>query len=272
MPIDDADLRMLARLKKAEPAPAAVSASTGTPFGQAPSAAAAALGTPFGQAPSAAATSLGTPFGQAGGNGSGYIGTPFGQAPSSTPTTTVTEVVTEPQKTLSVESTKSSNLVASTPATPAPAITPTINQSVTQSIKTATPDIVLFDDESMPISLMADLVFEDIGGQELINIGRNDIINGQNVIYQPIKNLNLIQQQYNPNNIIGMQETSDKYFAGFSIKFESKIPDYDNEPNRQNVYMDSTTGSIVIELVNMSPDEQVEVQMITSGTIYEVIL
>lgn len=266
MPIDDADLRMLARVKKTTP-----TASTGTPFGQAGSAAATSLGTPFGQAGSTAATAAnaaaGTPFGQAGGNGSGYIGTPFGQATSSESTTTVTQ----PQKTQSVEI-KSSNLVASTPATPTPAITPTINQSVTQSIKTATPDIILFDDESVPVSIMTDLIFEDIGGQELINIGRNDIINGQSVIYQPIKNLNLIQQQYNPNNIIGIQETSDKYFAGFSIKFESKIPNYDNEPNRQNTYMDPLTGDIVIELVNMSADEQVEVQMITSGTIYEVIL
>lgn len=163
-------------------------------------------------------------------------------------------------------------VVSPTPATPAPAITPTVNQSVTQSIKTATPDIILFDDDMLPVNLMLDLVFEDIGGQELINIGRNDIINGQNVIYQPIKNINLIQQQYNPNNIIGIQETSDKYFAGFSIKFESKIPDVGNGTNGENVYMDSTTGSIIIELVNMSPDDQVEVQMITSGTIYEVIL
>jgi hypothetical protein len=262
------DTEKLASLKKPNPAPAPAAASTGTPFGQAGSAKdtkakqqAAELGTPFGQAGSAAAKALGTPFGQAGGNGSGHIGTPFGQAPSSTP-----------QKILSVESTKFSNVVAATPITPAPAITPTVNQSVTQSIKTATPDIILFDDDLVPINIMTDLVFENIGGQELINIGRNDIINGQNVVYQPIKNLSLIQQQYNPNNIIGIQETSDKYFAGFSIKFESKIPDYPNEPDRENVYMDTVNGNIVIELISILPDEQVEVQIITSGTIYEVIL
>ena len=162
--------------------------------------------------------------------------------------------------------------VAPTPMTPAPAITQPVTQSITKSIKTATPDIIIFDDEQVPIEVMADLVFENIGGQELINIGRNDLINGQSVIYQPIKNLNLIQQQYNPNNIIGIQDTSDKYFAGFSIKFDSKIPSVGNGPNGQNVYLDENTGDIVIELVNVLADEQVEVQTITSGTIYEVIL
>ncbi len=162
--------------------------------------------------------------------------------------------------------------VAPTPPTPPPALKQSTNQSVTQSIKTATPDIIIFDDEQVPIEIMTDLVFENIGGQELINIGRNDIINGQSVIYQPIKNLSLIQQQYNPNNIIGVQDTSDKYFAGFSIKFDSKIPSVGNGPNGENVYLDENTGDIVIELVNVLTDEQVEVQTITSGTIYEVIL
>jgi hypothetical protein len=160
--------------------------------------------------------------------------------------------------------------VAPTPPTPPPVIAPPVNNSVTQSIKTATPDIIIFDDETVPIEIMTDLVFEDIGGQELINIGRNDLINGQSVIYQPIKNLGLIQQQYNPNNIISVQDTSDKYFAGFSIKFDSKIPTVGNGPNGENVYLDQNTGDIVIELINVLGDEQVEVQTITSGTIYKI--
>ena len=49
-------------------------------------------------------------------------------------------------------------------------------------VKPATPDIILFDNESVPIEVMTDLIFENIGGQELINIVRSDIVNGQNVI------------------------------------------------------------------------------------------
>jgi hypothetical protein len=116
---------------------------------------------------------------------------------------------------------------------------------------------------------MADLIFENIGGQELINIARNDTINGQTVIYQPIKNLTAIQQQYNPNNIVSLQSTSDKYFQNFSIKFDDKVPDEPTGPNGEHVYIDPQTGELVVEAVNLEPDEQIEVEITISGTIYE---
>ena len=115
---------------------------------------------------------------------------------------------------------------------------------------------------------MFDLIFENIGGQELINIVRSDTVNGQKIIYQPIKNLSSIQQQYNPNNILGLQQTSDKYFAGFSIKLEDKIPEEGSGINGNNVYIEPN-GDLVIELININDDEQVEVQITLNGTIYE---
>ena len=82
-----------------------------------------------------------------------------------------------------------------------------ISSSNVNLVKTATPDIILFDDRSLSTESMADLIFENIGGQELINISRNDTINGQEISYQPIKNVKLLQQSYNPNNILGIQKT-----------------------------------------------------------------
>jgi hypothetical protein len=119
----------------------------------------------------------------------------------------------------------------------------------------------------MPIELMFDLIFEDIGGQELINIARNDTINGQNIIYQPIKNLTQIQRQYNPNNILSLQDTMDKYFENFTIVFEDKIPEVGNGPDGSFVYIDQSNGDLVIEVVNFEEDEQLEVNIFTSGTI-----
>lgn len=138
-----------------------------------------------------------------------------------------------------------------------------------KSVKIATPDLIIRDEEVMSIDIMTDLIFENIGGQELINIARNDIINGQQVSYQPIKNLSSIQQQYNPNNIVSLQSTSDKYFANFPIKLENKIPNPGTGPNNSYVYLDSTNGSLVIEAVNLEIDEQIEVEVTVSGTIYE---
>ena len=101
---------------------------------------------------------------------------------------------------------------------------------------------------------------------------RNDTVNGQTISYQPIKNLSAIQQQYNPNNIVSLQQTSDKYFLNFPIKLETKVPSVGNGPDGSNVYIDPDTGDLVIELVNMLSNEQVEINIATSGTIYEANL
>jgi len=156
--------------------------------------------------------------------------------------------------------------VTATPPTPSQIVQP-----VVPPVKTATTDIILFDDETVPIDTMADLIFENIGGQELINITRSDIVNGQKISYQPIRNLSSIQQRYNPNNILSLQQTADKYFAGFSIKLEDKIPEQGNGSNGENIYFNDS-GDLVIEFININNDEQIETQITLNGTIYEIDL
>jgi hypothetical protein len=159
--------------------------------------------------------------------------------------------------------------IKATPATPE---TNTLSIfSPPAAIKTATPDIVLFDQETLEIDEISDLIFENLSGQELINISRSDIINGQKILYQPIKNLSTIQQRYNPNNIISLQQTADTYFAGFSIKLEDKIPNIGNGEYGENIYIDEQ-GDLIIEFVNLNNDEQIETQITLSGTIYEINL
>ena len=164
------------------------------------------------------------------------------------------------------------------PLTPSTIVSKPANISpVTQTpppppVKTAPIDTILFNEEAIPIQIMSDLIFENIGGQELINVARNDTVNGQQIIYQPIKNLTAIQQQYNPNNILAIQSTSDKYFQNFAIKFESKVPTTGTGPGLSHVYIDPTNGSLVIEAVNIQDDEQIEVEITTGGTIYEAEL
>ena len=176
-----------------------------------------------------------------------------------------------------------SNTTPSSPVSPLPLTPSTLSAQaanispVTQTpppppVKTAPIDTILFDEEAVPIQIMSDLIFENIGGQELINIARNDTVNGQQIIYQPIKNLTQIQQQYNPNNIVSLQATSDKYFQNFSIKFDTKVPTQGGGPNGEHVYIDPETGELVVEAVNLSEDEQIEVEITTGGTIYEAEL
>lgn len=171
------------------------------------------------------------------------------------------------------EFTKETARPAPTPTPPATTISPaTPSTPPPPPIRTAPIDTILFDDDSVPVEVMLDLIFEDIGGQELINIARNDTINGQNIVYNPIKNATILYQEYNPNNILTLQATSDKYFSNYSIKLENKIPYVGNGINGTNYYIEPETGDLIIETINMSPDEQVEVQITSSGTIYEVTL
>jgi hypothetical protein len=163
-----------------------------------------------------------------------------------------------------------SNLSA-TPLTPS-TIGATLPTSGVIPVLTAPIDTILFNDDSVPVEIMADIIFENIGGQELINIARNDTVNGQRIIYQPIKNLTSIQQQYNPNNILSLQSTSDTYFANFPIKFEKKVPSTGGGPNGAHVYIEPSTGSLVVEVINFEADEQVEIEITTGGTIYEAVI
>lgn len=194
---------------------------------------------------------------------------------SSTEETKVVNISSSESSTVSTVSEYQGNYysqpsVTATPLTPADITTASVAATLPPApVKTAPIDTVQFNEEGILVEAMLDLIFENIGGQELINIARNDIINGQNISYSPIKNLSSIQQQYNPNNILSVQSTSDKYFSNFSIKLENKIPLIGNGPNGAHVYLDENTGNLVVEAINLESDEQIEVEIATSGTIYE---
>ena len=135
-------------------------------------------------------------------------------------------------------------------------------------IKVAPIDTVLFDDDAVPKEIIADLLFESIGGQEILTIARHDTVNGQTVLYQPIKNINILQQQYNPSNLLKLRDTSNTIFGNFTINLASKIPQVGNGTGGANTYLDAV-GDLVIEFVSLANDELVEVQITSSGTIYE---
>lgn len=142
---------------------------------------------------------------------------------------------------------------------------PTEKISATAPVKAATPELIALSNPPLDIDVMAATIFENIGGQELINISRNDIVNGQDVIYSPIKNLKDLYIQYNPNNIIKLESTSDTYFKNFPIKLEAKLPAFGTGPNGEVVYIDPTTGDLIINVASLEPDEQVDVQILNSG-------
>jgi len=143
-----------------------------------------------------------------------------------------------------------------------------------RAVKSAPIDTVTFVDEAFSEEAIIDLLFESIGGQEILSIARADTVNGQNVVYQPIRNLNILEQTYNSGNLLRLLDTSTSFFNNFSINLREKIPFVGNATEETggtdggNYYVESTNGDIIIELINMLPDEQVEIQ-ITSAAIID---
>jgi hypothetical protein len=154
----------------------------------------------------------------------------------------------------------------------------TYNSDTSGSVKIATPDILILQEEPVSPETIVDLLFEDIGGQEIINISRNDIINGQNVLYQPIKNITSLFYQYNPQNIVALPKTDRDYFKNFTVSLQSHIPEcgtgYDivsgtQVPNCKYIYIDPVTSNLIINVVNMLPGQEVEVQIMTTSTVLD---
>lgn len=136
---------------------------------------------------------------------------------------------------------------------------------------------------------IAEILFEDVGGTELINMVRHDTVSGINVAYSIISNLTQINLKFDPSLALSGVGTYDPIFSKFKIKFETKIPEQkyyletaniepipaapdttaviDNIP--PNFYINSD-GDLVIELVNVLDDEVIELEVRTDGTIYTV--
>lgn len=130
----------------------------------------------------------------------------------------------------------------------------------TTGIKQATPDIVVFDEETVDIGYITDAYFEEYGGSELIKISRHDLINGDDVSYNPIINLSNLRQRFNSNNIInieGYQKNQTEYGIDL-IQRGAREPYFDDN------------GNLVIEIDNVKQDESIEVQIATNGTINRI--
>jgi hypothetical protein len=152
---------------------------------------------------------------------------------------------------------------------PAPQPTPpnpwmtNVTYTAPVGIKQADPDLIIFDDEITTGTFLVDRFFEEIGGIELINISRSDIINGDIVTYTPIKNLSSLRRQYNPNNIIAIASTAQSAFSRFKIDLLLRGI---NDP-----YIDDD-GNLVIEVDTVNQDEFIEAEIATSGTINRIEL
>jgi hypothetical protein len=157
---------------------------------------------------------------------------------------------------------RSSPSPQSTSSTPAPPPVPPLPSftrmtAPDKNIKPAPSDIIQFDESSVDIALIQDLLFEDIGAVELANISRTDLIDGQEVMYSPIKNLSSVRREFNPNNIIATSYATD-FFSRFGIDLISR--------GIYEPYFDED-GNLIVEIETVGDGEEIQVQVLSSGTI-----
>jgi hypothetical protein len=157
--------------------------------------------------------------------------------------------------------TSSFSAPSSTPASPYWITAPIVETK--KGIRQADPDIVLDPEIDTSGDYIVERFFEQLGGTELINISRHDLIDGINVVYNPIANLSRLRRRFNPNNIIALDILSENQFSQFSIDLLSRgiYEPYFNDD-----------GNLVIEVDIIRPQENIEAEISESGTITRIEL
>jgi hypothetical protein len=127
--------------------------------------------------------------------------------------------------------------------------------------KIATSNLFI-DEQVVDPNFATGLFFENISGNELINTQPyNFLVNTSN---SNISNLNSIVSNYTPQSLFKSSNIQLIYFNQFEIILNDKIPLVGNGTNGSNIYFKSSNiNSIYIEFINLSDDEEVEIQILS---------
>jgi hypothetical protein len=143
-------------------------------------------------------------------------------------------------------------------------------------VKPATPDVIVFNDQNIPIEYLTDLLFEMVGGQEILSVSRNDTINGQRLVYNPIKNISELGKKYSSFNIFNLPGTINSYFDNFAIKLDTVVPYVGTNVLAGEVetaaYIDTVTGGLSVYVSGVSFGDQVEIRVLRGGGVVGDIL
>jgi spore coat assembly protein SafA len=152
---------------------------------------------------------------------------------------------------------------SATPNTPGS----TSSGSEKPTAKAATPDLIQLNEEAFPVDAIADLMFEDLGGTEILNFARHDLVNGIDIKYHQISNLDKIESIYGASKLISLQETSEQIFSKYPLKRYKYVPNTTDDPSGFNspLYLDAD-GNLIVELGGLTNSNQIEVEFQAADT------
>ena len=141
-----------------------------------------------------------------------------------------------------------------------------------QMVRVPERDVVSLAQETVSAETITNLLFENVGANELTKFVRHDTVEGINPYYDVISNLSDIKRKFDPSNLISLQKNNSSFFDIYPINLQDKIPSdsYLLENNLTDYLYIDTNGDLVIEVVNLKDSEIVEIEIDTSGTIFEV--
>lgn len=126
---------------------------------------------------------------------------------------------------------------------------------VKPSIKPATPDLILFNEDDVPIEFITDLLFEQIGGIEILSVTRSDLVNGQNLSYSLIANSAELAKVYSSNTFIKVPGNINELFENFPIRFAIHVPDVGTAPSKFYVGEENSFGCTGFPVLNKRTDD-----------------
>ena len=134
-----------------------------------------------------------------------------------------------------------------------------------RTIRQADPDVVQYDNTTVPAEIMTDLIYTAVGGIEFSNVARHDTVDGKDVSYSLVKKLSLLDEIYDPNRVLTSNRTILEGQPRYAISLADKIID------EELMFTMDENGNLVITLQNLSEEEYVEVEIASSGEVQDLL-
>ena len=126
-------------------------------------------------------------------------------------------------------------------------------------VKIPDTEVVVFLQDQVSADALEKLYFEDVGGTEILAVARHDTVGGEPVATTPIANLENIQLQFNPLNILTSTKAQ-QLFNQFAINIDTHL--YDSSGA---VSLSDDEQWLVIQLDDLKADEYVQIQVSGEG-------
>jgi hypothetical protein len=148
----------------------------------------------------------------------------------------------------------------------------TQNRQRLDAFKIADPQYILSTDPAATIEEMQNTLWQGIGGHEIISLARRDLVDGKNISYGLISDLQQLFVEYNPKTIASIENASPLYFNSFGIIFDNYLPSEADlvqiDPFLENPVTLGANNTITIYVSNIEDSHEVEVESLTSEKIF----